>query len=264
MKTNIQKENTALIKAGNLSEIYDWYKDWDESMIWSCFQNIMGEAYVDDSSCPRSAIVYVNCFAFAGGKPNEQLVQNWYDEMVDSFAIITARDDAWNEVFQTVGKEKCRCVERYAIKKENDCFDPKRLQAFVEQLDCKYEIKPIDEAIYYECRKYNWSVDFVQGYPTYEEYQKYGLGFVIYHDGEMVAGASSYSSYKEGIEIEIDTKEEYRRKGLATACGARLILECLNRGLYPSWDAQNRWSVALAEKLGYHYSHTYTAYEIWK
>lgn len=81
---------------------------------------------------------------------------------------------------------------------------------------------------------------------------------------EIVAGASSYSSYKEGIEIEVDTKEEYRRKGLATVCSARLILECLDKGLYPSWDAQNKWSVALAEKLGYHYSHTYTAYEMWK
>ncbi|MDD6328823.1 MAG: GNAT family N-acetyltransferase, partial [Lachnospiraceae bacterium] len=31
---------------------------------------------------------------------------------------------------------------------------------------------------------------------------------------------------------------------------------------YPSWDAQNKWSVGLAEKLGYHFSHEYTAYEI--
>lgn len=81
--------------------------------------------------------------------------------------------------------------------------------------------------------------------------------------GKIVAGASSYSRYKEGIEIEIDTKEEYRRKGLAYVCGAKLILECLKRDLYPSWDAQNKVSVALAEKLGYHFSHEYKAYEIW-
>lgn len=65
-----------------------------------------------------------------------------------------------------------------------------------------------------------------------------------------------------GIEIEIDTKEEHRRQGLAYACGAKLILECLNKGWYPSWDAQNKWSVALAEKLGYHFSHEYPAYEV--
>lgn len=73
-----------------------------------------------------------------------------------------------------------------------------------------------------------------------------------------------YSSYRGGIEVEIDTREDHRRKGLAYICGAGLILECVSRGLYPSWDAQNLWSVALAEKLGYHFDHAYTAYEIWE
>lgn len=81
-------------------------------------------------------------------------------------------------------------------------------------------------------------------------------------DGLIVSGASSYSAYRGGIEIEIDTKEEYRRRGLALACGAKLILECLDRGLYPSWDAHNRCSAALAEKLGYRLDYAYDAYEI--
>jgi len=88
------------------------------------------------------------------------------------------------------------------------------------------------------------------------------LGAVVLKNGELVAGASSYSRYREGIEIEVDTRKDHRRKGLAYVCGARLILECLERGLYPSWDAQNMWSVELAKKLGYHFSHVYTAYEI--
>lgn len=58
------------------------------------------------------------------------------------------------------------------------------------------------------------------------------------------------------------TQKEYRRRGLASICGARLILECLQRELYPSWDAHSRASLTLAEKLGYHYSHTYSAIEI--
>lgn len=253
-----------MIKVEDPSKIDACYQDWGESMLWSYFQNIMGEAYADHREHPQSAIVYVNCFAFAAGKPNELLVQNWYDEKVDSFAIIIARDASWNPIVQAVGKENCRRVERYAIKKEQDCFDIELLNGFVEQLDAQYELKLIDEKIYNACKNYDWSVDFVHGYKDYDEYRKYGLGIVAFHDGEMVAGASSYSSYQGGIEVEIDTKEAYRRKGLATACGAKLILECLKRGLYPSWDAQNRGSLALAEKLGYHYSHTYTAYEIWK
>ena len=36
----------------------------------------------------------------------------------------------------------------------------------------------------------------------------------------------------------------------------------LEEGLYPSWDAHNMDSVRLAEKLGYKFSHAYTAYEV--
>lgn len=94
------------------------------------------------------------------------------------------------------------------------------------------------------------------------DYARLGMGVAVLEGEELVAGASSYSRYKEGIEIEIDTREDHRRKGLAFACGAQLILNCLDRRLYPSWDAQNLWSVALAEKLGYHFDSPYTAYEI--
>ena len=76
------------------------------------------------------------------------------------------------------------------------------------------------------------------------------------------SGASSYVVYDKGIEIEIDTKREYRGKGLATVVGAKLILECLANNITPSWDAHDLRSVHLAEKLGYHLSHDYVVYEV--
>ena len=79
------------------------------------------------------------------------------------------------------------------------------------------------------------------------------------YQGTPVAGASSYTVYRGGIEI--DTRVDFRRQGLATACGARLILNCLERGLYPSWDAHSRASLSLAEKLGYKLDRPYPAYE---
>lgn len=44
---------------------------------------------------------------------------------------------------------------------------------------------------------------------------------------------------------------------------AAMAIKCLKRNLYPSRDAHNKASVALAEKLGYHYSHAYTAIEVY-
>ena len=112
------------------------------------------------------------------------------------------------------------------------------------------------------CRQNHWANDLVSQFKDYDAYRELGLGVVILREGELVAGASSYSRYRDGIEIEIDTREDYRRKGLAYVCGAKLILECLKRDLYPSWDAQNKWSVALAEKLGYQFDHEYIVYEV--
>ena len=60
----------------------------------------------------------------------------------------------------------------------------------------------------------------------------------------------------------IAVREDYRRKGLAYIGAARLLLECDNRGLYANWDAANKMSVGLAEKLGYHFSHEYFVYKI--
>ena len=68
--------------------------------------------------------------------------------------------------------------------------------------------------------------------------------------------------YVEGIEIEVDTVPEERRKHLATIVCSALILKCLEEGLYPSWDAQSMNSVRLAESLGYEYDHDHIAYEV--
>ena len=58
----------------------------------------------------------------------------------------------------------------------------------------------------------------------------------------------------------LSTHPDFRRQGLAAACGAKLILECLERELYPGWDAHDRRSLALAQKLGYQLERSYSAY----
>ncbi|TCD45887.1 GNAT family N-acetyltransferase [Streptococcus sp. X16XC17] len=49
---------------------------------------------------------------------------------------------------------------------------------------------------------------------------------------------------------------------MAKAVAAKLILTCLSKNLYPSWDTHTKISLALAEKLGYQSSHDYLAFEI--
>ncbi len=143
-----------------------------------------------------------------------------------------------------------------------------------EKLPKEYEMRLIDQELFEICRDTQWSKDLTANYESYSQYKEYGLGVCILTGGEVVAGISSYSGYGRrsdenlgchgGIEIEVVTREDYRRKGLAYIGAARLLLECDKRGLYPNWDAANKMSVGLAEKLGYHFSHEYVVYKVKK
>lgn len=108
----------------------------------------------------------------------------------------------------------------------------------------------------------DWAADGCCFFKSYEDYIKNGLGYVIFREEQLVCIASSYTAYKNTIGVTIGTLEEYRRKGLAAACAASLILECLKRGIYPEWEAANMDSVALAEKLGYHYDRAFDVYSL--
>ena len=247
----------------NSQNISPLFGKWEETLIWSCLQGIMGKLYADDLNNPTTAMAILGDFTFFAGKPSLEFISykpNWCKQ---DFMIMVPQDKHWHNAIVSFYGSKAKIVSRYAIKKEPDIFDRAKLEKVVSSLSKEYELHMIDEPLYQMCKTETWSADLVSQFPNYGTYHKLGLGAVICRNNVIVSGASSYSRYQEGIEIEIDTKEEYRRKGLAYVCGAKLILECLNRNLYPSWDAQNKFSVSLAEKLGYHYSHTYTAIEIW-
>jgi GNAT superfamily N-acetyltransferase len=172
------------------------------------------------------------------------------------------RDEAWSEAIETVWKSSATRRIRYAIKKEPDVFDKEVLTRAVESLSPGYSLRLINEEIYNQVMEHSWSEDLCSQFADYEDYKKRGIGVAALLGDQVVSGASSYTVYRGGIEIEIDTRKDCRRQGLALACGAKLILECLKRGLYPSWDAQNPGSVALSQKLGYHFDREYPVYEI--
>ena len=240
------------------------FDGWQETLIWSCLQGVMGKIYVIDLDCPESAAAWLGDFCFFAGKPEEELVTFWDFKTPEGLLMVPENED-WSQVITGGYGKRASRVTRYAIKKEGDLFDREKLQAAVQALPEGYTLHLIDEPLYEQCLREPWSRDLVSQFGSYERYADLGLGVAALKDGTVVSGASSYTRYEGGIEIEIDTREDHRRKGLAFACGARLIMECLARGLYPSWDAQNLWSVALAEKLGYHFSHEYTTYEVhWK
>ena len=237
------------------SKVLPLFEGWPETPIYSCLQNIMGKVFVTDPVNPRSAMAFAGCFGFYAGDPDRELVIH----KPAGFVIMVPRTEEWASMIEECFPSAKR-VKRYAIRKDTR-FDPAALHKELDKLPEGYELREIDSALYDLCLKNPVTSDFVSSFGSKEKYLDLGRGMVITKDGRIVSGASSYTRYREGIEIEVDTVESERRKHLATIVCAALILRCLKEGLYPSWDAQNMNSVRLAEKLGYELDYEYAAYE---
>lgn len=247
-----------------MPQIAPLFAESQETMIWSCLQGEMGRAWADRARLPRCAAISCADFCFLAGNASvqeaEELLRALEREHASPFLLMIPLSEGWDSRITARYGDKAEKTERYALKKERDVFDRNRLTSFVERLPQGYALRPIDRGLYEAVLREEWSADLCSQFASYEMYAEKGLGFAVLHQGKAVCGASSYTVYQGGIEIEIDTQKDFRRKGLARACAARLILECLSRDLYPSWDAANRASLALAESLGYRFDKAYVAY----
>lgn len=241
------------------NQVDTFFEGWEETLIWSCLQGVMGSVIVDNKDNPKSALAKIGqygSFGFLAGQPTVTLIE----ECRGLDIILVPQNEAWESLIENIYGTIARPFTRYATRKYTT-FDRKRLADFVAGMPADFEIKQIDEELYEQCLQERWSQDLVGNYENYSEFQHLGLGFVVLHGQQIVSGASSYATYKEGIEIEVDTHPDFRQQGLAKRVSAQLILACLAEGRYPSWDAHNKTSLALAEKLGYVFSHEYRAYE---
>jgi GNAT superfamily N-acetyltransferase len=249
-------------KLNNPEKASPFFERAQDTMLAACLQGVMGEVYVDEQEKSASAIAVVGDFARLGGIPSETLLREFVAMRGPAYLILVGSDQGWNRLIEEVFGNKARAFTRYALKKNEHSFNEAVLQSTVEALKEGYVLKPIDEHLYHQCLSQAWSKDLVSLFPSYELYAEHGLGFCALKDGSVVSGASSYYYYPGGIEIEVDTHPEQRRQGLAAACSAKLILTCLQKGLFPSWDAHTKQSLQLALRLGYHFDHEYAAYEL--
>lgn len=230
------------------------FEGWEETMIWSYLQGVMGWGVAGPSG--RSGLIVNRDFSFLAGEPEEALLER------APGPILVPRTAEWHPLIEAHFGGRTLRETRYAIRKEPGAFDRDYLKGLVSALPEGYGLRIMDEALHPVLLARTWSRDLCSAFDTPAECCRRGLGVAALREGVPVAGAGSYSVYRGGIEIEIDTRPDHRRRGLAAACGAALILLCLERGLYPSWDAADLRSVALAEKLGYHRGESYPVYRI--
>ncbi|MGI6199338.1 MAG: GNAT family N-acetyltransferase [Christensenellales bacterium] len=232
------------------AQIAPLFADFRDSLVASALSGMMGETWAQGEPASCAAVV-LGDFCFLAGVASGEDAQRLLSELpiLDGrHDFIAIGGDAWFALLKARFSPAARRITRWAFAHE-DTFDRGRL-AQMTALPEGYEAVPIAEH-YAQIMAAPWSRDFCAQFADEADFRARGHGFAARFAGEIVAGASSYSVYPGGIEIEIDTRMDHRRKGLARALAARLILHCLERGLFPSWDAANEVSVRLAQSLGY-------------
>jgi RimJ/RimL family protein N-acetyltransferase len=237
------------------------FEKMDSTIILTCLQGHMGTTWVDDLENPTVAQILVGIFVFYAGNPNTKEAEELlYNLPEDILAIVNT--DEWKNRIETVYKGSIEKFQRYKFKKNPEDLNRNHILRFLSTLPEGYELKKIDETLAKEPTLHEVSEDFTGQFNSIDDYINRGIGFCILYDGQVVCGASSYSIYDNGIEIEVATHPKYWRKGLASIAASALILECLDRGMYPSWDAANIESANLAQKLGYVLEEPYDTYYI--
>ena len=99
------------------------FEGWQETLIWSCLQKVMGYLYADDLETPTSAIAILGDFCFLAGEANRELVLYKPEWCKQDFMIMVSQNKAWADMIEECYGKKAKKVTRYAIKKEPDIFD---------------------------------------------------------------------------------------------------------------------------------------------
>lgn len=236
------------------------FSGFPQVMVKACLEGGMGDILVDKPDQPQSALARLGkqaWFGFLAGHPNLDLIEACRGLDI----ILVPEHEGWSQLIEATYGSAAQAFNRYALELVEP-LDASYLTDLVQNLPHGFTIKPIDKPLYQLCLSEAWSQDLVANYDNFAHYQKAGLGVAILKGDHLVAGASSFASSSDAIEIEINTHPDYRRQGLARAASAALLLICLEVGIEPSWDAHNLASRQLAEQLGYQLAKTYKAYEI--
>ena len=106
-----------LYELEDTSKVKHLFEGWDETLIYSCLQKVMGKIFVTDPDFPVSAMAYVGCFAFYAGVPDKELVKS----KPDGFVIMTPQNERWADCIFLNASRKRRRYPGMLLKKLLTC-----------------------------------------------------------------------------------------------------------------------------------------------
>ncbi|QIK69118.1 GNAT family N-acetyltransferase [Erysipelothrix sp. HDW6C] len=224
-----------------------------------------GEGWIEPSKNPKTAVVNIDILSFLGGEASSNITGELLKQLPQpedtDWIIVFPQTDSWKTTIEQAFEGRLHKMQRHAMKKDTQ-FSISKLESMINSVSQQHKIEQLDESAYEAILASATMQDLVNKDDTKENTLSMGKGFVVRDGDRVVCGACSFLRTKDQIEVQIITDPDYQRQGLATACGAALILDCIKDNIHPSWDAANPESLRLAEKLGYEHDYGYDAYAL--
>ncbi len=230
----------------------------DRAFIDCVLEGHFGTARADSLGAPTVARVDCGPFtAFAGDAAASAVRDVLRSAPID---WVTPETGAWRSALEREFAGRIRPISFVTFSSAS--LDTHALDRLARSLPSGYDLRRLDAELAGRLiaqMKKDW---LLESYASLDDFLRRGIGYVVTRGDEIVASASSAVRSSRAIDIDIETAAAHRRKGLGTAVGAALALECLVRGIDPLWLASNETSCRLATKLGYTRGDSYETFEI--
>jgi len=248
------------IKAADRNALIPLFKDcqYDRVLIDSVLEGNFGSAYADSVSQPMVARLDSGAFTMLGGNP----IAAGAKDLLRHAPIyyVTPQDNEWRNLLQ------CEFGTRISALSFTDFFpkslDLAQLAKLIWAVPPTFELKRIDEPLAEQLPSDIGNEYFFENFQSVDDFLRRGIGFCILHQDKVVSAATSMAQSSKAIDIEIETVSDFRKQGLGTAVGAKLVSYCLEKRIEPRWLAANAVSERLALKLGYVRGETYETFAV--
>src|SRR5689334_16327891 len=240
----------------SLRKLFDRYP-YVHGSVAAVIEGGMGRVFADAQEEPCVALAVLD-FHFLAGDPLNANAPLLF-KLLQPGNVVIAPTPAWRHLVAVTYPNALTVYRREAFQAEQ--FDVDNLRRFCQALPSGFALQ---EVRLEEVTQFATDLDpaLVYNFRSHEEFITQGVGMGILHQGRFVSGASSAAIGGGKFEIEIQTHRQFRRRGLARAAAAALILYSLEHGIEACWDAANEPSAALARQLGFHSTRKYEAYRL--